>query len=126
MTDTKGKIVIADDEVDITRIVKRMLELEGYAVWAANDGQAALDLYRQHKPDLLILDVSMPVKDGVTVCGEVRETDNQILVLMLTGQKKEQDKVVGLGAGADDYLTKPFGEKELMARVRSLFRRLGR
>ncbi|MBK6881263.1 MAG: response regulator [Elusimicrobia bacterium] len=126
MTDTKGKIVIADDEVDITRIVKRMLELEGYTVWAANDGQAALDLYRQHKPDLLILDVSMPVKDGVAVCGEVRETDNQILLLMLTGQKKEQDKVIGLGAGADDYLTKPFGEKELMARVRSLFRRLGR
>ena len=122
----RGKIVIADDEVDITRIVRRMLEVEGYAVWSANDGQAALDLYRQEKPDLLILDVSMPVKDGVAVCEEIRREDGRVLILMLTGQKKEWDKVTGLSAGADDYLIKPFGEKELLARVRSLFRRPNR
>lgn len=121
-----GKIVVADDEVDITFIVKRMLELEGYTVWAANDGEKALELYRQEKPDLMILDVSMPLKDGMAVCEEIRLTDDHTLVLMLTGQKKEQDKVTGLTVGADDYLTKPFGEKELIARVRSLFRRPGR
>jgi DNA-binding response OmpR family regulator len=126
MTESKGKIVIADDEEDITRIVKRMLELEGYTVWAANDGQAALDLYRREKPQLVILDVSMPLKDGVIVCDEIRRDDDRVLILMLTGQKKESDKVTGLSVGADDYLTKPFGEKELMARVRSLFRRPNR
>jgi DNA-binding response OmpR family regulator len=120
---TPQKIVIADDETDITRLVKKLLELEGYTVWAANDGQTALDLYRREKPALLILDVSMPVKDGVTVCSEIRQEDANVLILMLTGQKKDDDKVTGLSAGADDYLTKPFGEKELMARVRSLFRR---
>lgn len=120
---TSPKIVIADDETDITRLVKKLLELEGYTVWAANDGQTALDLYRREKPDLVVLDVSMPVKTGVTVCGEIRAEDPQVLILMLTGQKKEDDKVTGLSAGADDYLTKPFGEKELLARVRSLLRR---
>jgi len=120
---SQGKIVIADDEADITRIVQKMLEVEGFTVWAANDGQAALDLYHREKPDLLILDVAMPVKNGVEVCDEIRREDGRVLILMLTGQKKEGDKVTGLSAGADDYLTKPFGEKELMARVRSLFRR---
>lgn len=120
---TKGTIVVADDEKDITTFLKRLLEMEGYTVWAANDGQTALDLYRREKPQLVILDVFMPVKDGVTVCGEIREEDENVLILMLTGQKKEDDKVTGLSVGADDYLTKPFGEKELMARVRSLFRR---
>lgn len=123
---TKGKIVVADDERDITAFLKRLLELEGYTVWAANDGQSALDLYHREKPDLIILDVFMPVKDGVTVCGEIRQEDESVLILMLTGQKKEDDKVTGLSVGADDYLTKPFGEKELMARVRSLFRRSSR
>jgi DNA-binding response OmpR family regulator len=120
---TNGKIVVADDEKDITNFLKRLLEMEGYTVWAANDGQAALDLYRQEKPDLMILDVSMPLKDGITVCDEIRQSDDRVLILMLTGQKKEDDKVTGLSAGADDYLTKPFGQKELMARVRTLFRR---
>ncbi len=123
---SKGKIVIADDEPDITFVLKRILELEGYTVWAANDGQAALDLYRREKPDLVILDLFMPIKDGVAVCAEIRGEDPSVLILMLTGQKKDTDKVTGLTAGADDYLTKPFGEKELLARVRSLFRRPNR
>lgn len=120
---TNGKIIVADDEKDITNFLKRLLEMEGYTVWAANDGQTALDLYRKEKPDLVILDVYMPMKDGITVCDEIRQTDEKVLILMLTGQKKEDDKVAGLSVGADDYLTKPFGQKELMARVRSLFRR---
>lgn len=120
---TNGKIVIADDEKEITFFVRRLLEMNGYTVWAANDGDKAIELYRKEKPDLLILDVFMPGKTGVQVCEEIRQEDPKILILMLTGQKKEDDKVVGLTAGADDYLTKPFGEKELLARVRSLFRR---
>lgn len=121
MTESKGKIVIADDEEDITRIVKRMLELEGYTVWAANDGQAALDLYRREKPQLVILDVSMPLKDGVTVCDEIRRGDDRGLILILTGQKKETDKGTGLSVGAGGYLTKPFGGKEFIAPVRPPF-----
>jgi DNA-binding response OmpR family regulator len=120
---TNGKIVIADDEKEITFFVRRLLEMAGYTVWVANDGDGAIELYRKEKPDLLILDVFMPGKTGVMVCEEIRKQDEKVLILMLTGQKKEDDKVVGLTAGADDYLTKPFGEKELLARVRSLFRR---
>jgi DNA-binding response OmpR family regulator len=120
---TNGKIVIADDEKEITFFVRRLLEMAGYTVWAANDGDGAIELYRKEKPDLLILDVFMPGKTGVMVCEEIRKQDEKVLILMLTGQKKDDDKVVGLTAGADDYLTKPFGEKELLARVRSLFRR---
>lgn len=120
---TNGKIVIADDEKEITFFVRRLLEMAGYTVWAANDGDGAIELYRKEKPDLMILDVFMPGKTGVMVCEEIRKQDEKVLILMLTGQKKEDDKVVGLTAGADDYLTKPFGEKELLARVRSLFRR---
>jgi DNA-binding response OmpR family regulator len=118
-----GRIVVADDEKDITFFVRRLLEMEGYTAWEANDGQAALDLYRRERPDLMILDVSMPMKDGMEVCAEIRKEDEGVLILMLTGQKKETDKVTGLTLGADDYLTKPFGEKELMARVKGLFRR---
>jgi DNA-binding response OmpR family regulator len=121
---TNGKIVIADDEKEITFFVRRLLEMAGYTVWVANDGDGAIELYRKEKPDLLILDVFMPGKTGVMVCEEIRKQDEKVLILMLTGQKKDDDKVVGLTAGADDYLTKPFGEKELLARVRSLFRRL--
>lgn len=120
---TNGKIVIADDEKEITFFVRRLLEMAGYTVWAANDGDGAIELYRKEKPDMLILDVFMPGKTGVMVCEEIRKQDEKVLILMLTGQKKDDDKVVGLTAGADDYLTKPFGEKELLARVRSLFRR---
>lgn len=120
---TNGKIVIADDEKEITFFVRRLLEMAGYTVWVANDGDGAIELYRKEKPDLLILDVFMPGKTGVMVCEEIRKQDEKVLILMLTGQKKDDDKVVGLTAGADDYLTKPFGEKELLARVRSLFRR---
>jgi len=120
---SKEKIVIADDEKDIAFVVKKMLELEGFKVWAGNDGQEALNLFRTHRPDLVVLDVSMPIKDGVAVCEEIRQEDDSVLILMLTGQKKEDDKVSGLNAGADDYLTKPFGENELLARVHALLRR---
>jgi two-component system response regulator MprA len=121
---SQGKIVLADDDPEITALLEKMLEVEGYDVTAVNDGQAALDAFRRVKPDLLILDVNMPVKDGFAVCQEVRREDDKVLILMLTGKKSQESKVTGLAGGADGYLTKPFGARELLARIRSLFRRL--
>lgn len=120
----KRKIVIADDDRDLTELLRRMLEIEGYSVVTANDGQAAIEAHKREKPDMLILDVNMPVKDGIQVCGEIRRQDKTVLILMLTGQKTQTNTVVGLGAGADGYVTKPFGSRELLARIKSLFRRL--
>jgi two-component system response regulator VicR len=120
------KIILADDDTDITKLLEKLLKGEGYQVVAVNDGQAAMDAYHREKPGLLILDVSMPYKDGMTVCQEIRREDPLVLILMLTGQKTEKDKLAGLGKGADEYMTKPFGSRELLARIRSLFRRLER
>jgi DNA-binding response OmpR family regulator len=120
----KGKIVVADDDADITGLLVKLLKAEGYAVVAVNDGDAAVAAHEREKPDLMVLDWSMPGKDGLQVCQAVREKDSRVLILMLTGQKAEQKKVAGLAGGADDYLTKPFGQRELLARVRSMFRRL--
>jgi DNA-binding response OmpR family regulator len=119
-----GRIVVADDDSDITSLLQKVLQAEGYDVTAANDGDAALAAYERAKPDLLILDWSMPGKTGPEVCEIVRKKDDRVLILLLTGQKTEQKKVAGLSVGADDYLTKPFGQKELLARIRSMFRRL--
>ena len=121
---SKGKIVVADDDTDITGLLQKVLKAEGYDVAAVNDGDAAVAAHEREKPDLMILDWAMPGRDGLEVCREVRRKDDRVLLLMLTGQKTEQKKVAGLGGGADDYITKPFGQKELLARIRSLFRRL--
>ncbi len=121
---TNGKIVVADDDPDITRLLSKLLAQEGYTVTAVNDGVSALKTYEAEKPDLMILDINMPGKDGLTLCQEIRDRDDRVLILMLTGQKAQIKKISGLGGGADDYITKPFGHRELMARIRSLFRRL--
>ncbi len=121
---SKGKILVADDDADITGLLQKVLKGEGYDVVAVNDGDAAVAAHEREKPDLMILDWAMPGKDGLQVCREVRQKDGRVLLLMLTGQKTEQKKVAGLVGGADDYITKPFGQKELLARIRSLFRRL--
>jgi DNA-binding response OmpR family regulator len=121
---TKGRIIVADDDPDITGLLQKLLTGEGYSVVAVNDGDAALAAYDREKPDLMVLDWSMPGQDGLQVCAEVRKKDSRVLLLMLTGQKTEQKKVAGLAGGADDYITKPFGQKEFLARIRSLFRRL--
>ena len=120
----KGKIVVADDDADITGLLEKLLRAEGYTVVAVNDGDAAVAAHEREKPDLMVLDWSMPGKDGLEVCAAVRKKDERVLLLLLTGQKTEQKKVAGLAGGADDYITKPFGQKEFLARVRSLFRRL--
>ena len=98
------------------------LEREGFGVFAAYDGQDAMDLYARHRPGFVILDLLLPKIDGVTVCRQIRKTSN-VPILMLTAKVEEVDKLVGLSVGADDYVTKPFSPRELVARVRAILRR---
>ena len=116
-------ILIADDEAEPRDSVVEMLEDEGYAVRVAKDGGEALALYAAKRPDLLLLDVKMPVKTGWEVCREIRRADKSLPILMLTSFGEEDDKVRGLTIGADDYIVKDCGARELLARVK---RQLGR
>lgn len=119
----KSRILVVDDERAIADIIKFNLEKEGYLIDTACDGEEGLDKVRTLNPDLIILDVMMPKMDGFEVLKKVRE-DYSTPVLMLTAKEEEVDKVLGLELGADDYITKPFGMKELVARVKSNLRRL--
>jgi len=116
-------ILIADDEAEPRDSVVEMLEDEGYAVRVAKDGGEALALYAAQRPDLLLLDVKMPVKTGWDVCREVRRADKSLPIILLTSFGEEDDKVRGLTIGADDYIVKDCGARELLARVK---RQLGR
>jgi|SRR5271165_278216 len=119
----KAKILIAEDDANIRLGLLATLESEGYAVTAAGDGAQALRLFPQDKFDCVILDVMMPKMNGFDVCRELRERDKRVPVLFLTAKGEVIDKVVGLKLGADDYVTKPFGVQELLARVEALLRR---
>lgn len=119
----KAKILIAEDDLNIRLGLTATLESEGYAVTAATDGAQALRLFAQEKFNLVILDVMMPKKSGYDVCRELRARDERVPVLFLTAKGEEIDKVVGLKLGADDYMAKPFGVHELLARVEALLRR---
>jgi DNA-binding response OmpR family regulator len=118
----KTKILVADDELKLLRLVTRNLELEGYATLAATDGQEALQLIETHDPDLLLLDVMMPKLDGFSVTQRVREFSS-VPIIIMTARGDDQDKIRGLDLGGDDYLTKPFNVDELLARVRAVLRR---
>ena len=118
-----GKLLVADDDRAVRESLVRALSLEGYEVISANDGAKALDMIRTDSPDVVVLDVMMPVIDGVTVCRVVRSERNRTPILMLTARTETSDRVVGLDAGADDYLPKPFALEELLARIRALLRR---
>ncbi|MBW5448757.1 response regulator [Cohnella sp. CFH 77786] len=117
-----GKILVVDDERPIADILKFNLEKEGYEVVCAFDGEAAVRLAFEEDPDLILLDLMLPVKDGMDVCREVR-TRLSTPIIMLTAKDTEIDKVLGLELGADDYVTKPFGTRELLARVKAHLRR---
>ena len=119
----KAKILIAEDDANIRQGLIATLESEGYAVTSASDGAQALTVYSQGKFDLVILDVMMPKSSGYDVCRELRARGERTSVLFLTAKGEEIDKVVGLKLGADDYVTKPFGVQELLARVEALLRR---
>ncbi len=118
----KTTILAADDDPQLLRLMTRNLQLEGYDVLAASDGQQALELIESNSLDLVLLDVMMPKMDGFTVCYRVREF-SAVPIIIITARGQDQDKVRGLDLGADDYLTKPFSVDELLARVRAVLRR---
>lgn len=116
-------ILIVDDEANFTRIIGKGLRERGYAVDVAGDGEEALRMASAHDYDLLILDVMLPRKDGLTVCRELRASGNSVPILMLTARDAVENRIAGLNGGADDYLVKPFDFRELLARIRALLRR---
>src|SRR5215469_8660805 len=118
----KTTILAADDDPQLLRLMTRNLQLEGYDVLGASDGELALQLIESNSPDLVLLDVMMPKMDGFTVCYRVRESSS-VPIIIVTARGQDQDKVRGLDLGADDYLTKPFSLDELLARVRAVLRR---
>ena len=121
-----SKILIVDDEQDIVELVSYNLEKEGFKTVKAFDGEAALKMVKLQKPDLIILDLMLPKMNGLDVCRAIRRNPETLSlpIIMLTAKTDEVDKIIGLENGADDYITKPFSIKELIARVRSILRRL--
>src|ERR1700689_4510603 len=122
MTAKAATILVVDDEPQIRRVMRATLTAQGYAIVEARDGQEALEKLRSERPDLVLLDVNMPVMDGLEACREIRR-GSDVAIIMLTVRSSEQDKVRALDAGADDYVVKPFGIQELLARVRAALRR---
>lgn len=118
----RPRALVVDDESHLVALVRSYLEREGFEVASASDGERAVTLVRELDPDVVVLDVMLPVIDGIEACRRIREFSD-VYVLMLTARAEELDKVVGLSTGADDYLTKPFSPAELVARVRALLRR---
>src|SRR6185503_3520327 len=121
----KGTILVIDDEKDLIELVRYNLEKEGYDAIAASDGQTGLDIAQRHKLDLIVLDLMMPGMDGLEVCRRLRSDPRtgRIPLIMLTAKATEADRIVGLELGADDYITKPFSPRELVARVKAILRR---
>jgi DNA-binding response OmpR family regulator len=119
------KILIVDDDKKIVELVTLYLKKDGYQVLAAFDGQQALDLVERKQPDLVILDLGLPQVDGMDVCRLLRMRAARTPIIMLTARTTEDDKLAGLDVGADDYVTKPFSPRELMARIRAVLRRAG-
>jgi two-component system response regulator VicR len=119
----RKRILVVDDEKSIVDILNFNLRKEGYEVFMTYDGQSALDTYGQCSPDLILLDVMLPQIDGFEVCRRIRASDKMTPIIMLTAREEETDKVLGLDLGADDYITKPFSIRELLARVNANMRR---
>lgn len=119
----KQRILVAEDDTNIRNGIFALLQAEGYDVCVAKDGEEAIKRYTERKPDLVILDIMMPKKSGYDVCRAIRAKDLQTPLIMLTAKGEEIDKVLGLGLGADDYVTKPFSTRELVARVAAVLRR---
>jgi two-component system, OmpR family, alkaline phosphatase synthesis response regulator PhoP len=124
MDNASKTILIAEDNSDLLNLLKINLTDQGYKVLSTADGMSAMGLFHQRKPDLVLLDVMMPKMDGFEVCKAIREADKITPILMLTAKAEEVDKVLGLEIGADDYMTKPFSIRELLARVKAIFRRV--
>ena len=118
------RILVADDDQAVRESLRRSLTFNGYEVTMAGNGVEALKSATHHQPDLVLLDVNMPEMDGLEVCRQIRAFGSEVPVLMLTARVEVGDRVLGLDAGADDYLPKPFALEELLARIRALLRRV--
>jgi DNA-binding response OmpR family regulator len=116
------KILIVDDELEIVKVVRAYLEQSGFRVITASDGSQALAVFRHEQPDLIMLDLNLPQLDGLDVCRTIRRESN-VPIIMLTARVDETDRLIGLEIGADDYITKPFSPREVVARVRTVLRR---
>lgn len=119
------KILIAEDDAHTRAALCEVLRGEGFETVDAADGRVALELFERHTPDFVCLDVMMPQLDGFEVCRRIRKRDEQVPILFLTAKSEEIDKVLGLELGADDYMAKPFGVREILARIRAITRRTG-
>jgi two-component system alkaline phosphatase synthesis response regulator PhoP len=117
------RVLVVDDDVKTVELVKLYLSRDGYKVLAAYDGEEALHLARENRPDLIVLDLMLPGVDGLEVCRTIRN-ESDVPIIMLTARTTDEDKLTGLGLGADDYVSKPFSPRELAARVRTVLRRL--
>jgi DNA-binding response OmpR family regulator len=125
MAEKSSKILIVEDEPSLIFTLQDTLEGEGFTVFVSEDGESAVEMVKEHDPDLMILDIMLPGKSGYDICKDVRELKYTFPIIMLTAKDQETDKVKGLELGADDYLTKPFGVKELLARIKARLRRAG-
>ncbi len=119
-----GKVLIVDDDQNICELLRLYMEKEGYDTRIANDGKAALEVFDEYNPDLIMLDIMLPELDGWQVCREIRKK-SQCPIIMLTAKSEVFDKVLGLELGADDYVVKPFEAKEIVARIKAVLRRSG-
>jgi len=119
-----SRVLVVDDDPGIVKLVRAYLEQAGFEVAAAADGKKAMQIARNEKPDLVVLDLMLPEMDGWDVCRALRK-ESEVPIIMLTARVEESDKLIGLELGADDYVTKPFSPRELVARVRSVLRRAG-
>ncbi|MEA4894223.1 MAG: response regulator transcription factor [Oscillospiraceae bacterium] len=119
------KLLIVDDNKQITSILEEYAKKEGYQTVVAFDGEEAIQKYEAEKPDILLLDVMMPLKDGFTVCREIRKNSN-VPIIMITARGEDFEKIMGLEIGADDYIVKPFSPGEVMARIKAVMRRIVR
>ncbi|HEX3769584.1 MAG TPA: response regulator transcription factor [Polyangiaceae bacterium] len=126
MPSVKRTVLIVDDEPHLVLGLRDALEFEGFRVIAASDGRGGIALARSEAPDAIILDLMLPDMNGYAVCEQLRRINAQVPIVMLTARSQETDKVRGLDAGADDYVTKPFGVNELIARMRAILRRAAR
>ena len=122
MENTKATVLIVDDERNICELIRLYLEKEGFGTLIAYDGETAVNIYKEKNPDIVLLDIMLPGKDGWQVCREIRGTSN-VPIIMLTAKGEVFDKVLGLELGADDYMVKPFDPKELVARIKAVLRR---
>jgi two-component system alkaline phosphatase synthesis response regulator PhoP len=118
-------VLIVDDDVKLVKLLQTYFEKEGYIAYAANNGLDALQILRLHKPDIMVLDLMLPGLDGLDVCRRIRK-ENDIPIIMLTARDEESDRLVGLEIGADDYVTKPFSPKEVVARAKAILRRVNK